>query len=161
MPFSARTRNAATDTVKIAGCVFAVCFNSSSLPSQHIFETEKPTALSASSNTARAAGYFSANSLPMPGYCDACPGNRNATLPMPRSSLRTSRVRVRQGELLLDFFVHPRARKPCGYAYRVLHGVGVGRAVRNHAHAADPQRRRAAVLRIVHRALDALERSPG
>ena len=44
----------ATDTVRMAGCVFAVSFNSSSLPSKHILEMEKPSALSASSKTARA-----------------------------------------------------------------------------------------------------------
>src|SRR5262249_24858372 len=88
-PFSAATRNAATEQVKIAGCVFAVCFNSSSVPSKHIFEMENPRALSASSKTARATAYFSANSFPIPGYCEACPGKTNATLPI-RFSLRCS-----------------------------------------------------------------------
>src|SRR5271163_2646670 len=113
----------------MAGWVLAVCFRSSSLPSKHILEMENPKALSASSKTARAEGYFSASSLPIPGYCDACPGKINATLPIPYSSLRTSRFRGGQGELLFDFLVHSRPRKTRGNAYRVFHGIGVRLAV--------------------------------
>src|SRR5437763_2185952 len=79
-PFSASTRNTATEQVKIAGCVLAVSLSSSSVPSKQILEIEMPSALSASLKTALAAGYLSASSLPMPGYCEACPGNTNATL---------------------------------------------------------------------------------
>src|SRR5208283_5212356 len=69
MRFSESTHRAATETVRIAGCVLAVSFRSSSVPSKQILEMEKPKALSASSKMARAAGYFSASSLPMPEYC--------------------------------------------------------------------------------------------
>src|ERR1700739_4558400 len=113
------------ETVKIAGWVFAVSFSSSSVPSKQILEMERPSALSASSNTARAVANLSASSLPMPGYCDAWPGNTNATFPILHSSLRTSRMRVGQGELLFDFFFHPRPRQSRGHAYRVLHGISV------------------------------------
>src|SRR6266481_2160150 len=70
-PFSASTRYTATEQVKIAGCVLAVSLRSASVPSKHNFEIEKPSALSASSKTAFAAGYFPASSLPIPGYCEA------------------------------------------------------------------------------------------
>src|SRR5580692_9482589 len=85
-PFSARTRWTATEQVRMAGCVLAVSLSSSSVPSMQILEMENPRALSASSKTARAAGYFSASSLPMPGYCEAWPGNTNVTLPIVNSS---------------------------------------------------------------------------
>ena len=39
----------------MAGCVLAVSFSSSSGPSKQSFESAKPSAASASSNTARAA----------------------------------------------------------------------------------------------------------
>src|SRR2546427_5829102 len=77
----------ATETVSMAGWVFSVSFSASSEPSKHNCEIESPSAWSASVKTARAAGNFSASSLPIPGYCDACPGNRNATLPIGRSKL--------------------------------------------------------------------------
>ena len=80
--FSESAQSAAMETVRIAGCVLAVSFNSSSVPSKQIFDMEKPSALSASAKIARAAGDFSASSLPMPAYCEACPGNMNATLPI-------------------------------------------------------------------------------
>src|SRR5437870_13354557 len=85
-PFSASTRVTATEQVRMAGWVLAVSLRSSSLPSKQSLEIEKPSVLSASSKTALAAAYFSASSLPMPGYCEACPGNTNATLPMAVSS---------------------------------------------------------------------------
>src|SRR5216683_6664579 len=115
-PFSASTRDTAMEQVKIAGCVFAVSLRSSSVPSKHIFEIEKPSDLSASSKTAFAAGYFSASSLPMPGYCEACPGNTNATLPIFNSSLQPSGEDARGRELLFDFLVDARAGQPRGYA---------------------------------------------
>src|SRR5229473_4341133 len=146
MPFSASTWYTATEHVKIAGCVFAVSFNSSSVPAKHISEMEKPSALSASSKTARAVGYFSASSFPMPGYCDACPGNINATLPIVLTSLapscacpRSIEVRGRGREFLFDFFVHARARESCGHANRVLHCVGVRAPMPDHAYSAHSQ----------------------
>src|SRR5215831_10387242 len=157
MRFSESAQSAATETVKIAGWVLAVSFNSSSVPSKQTFEIEKPSALSASSKIARDAGYFSASSLPMPEYCEACPGNMNATLPIKCSSLRTSHLHVGQGELLFDFLVHPRARQTGGDADGVLDGVGVRAAVADNANAADSQKRRAAILRVVHGPLDAFQ----
>src|SRR6266850_553001 len=156
-PFSARTRCTATEQVKIAGCVLAVSLSSSSVPSKQILEIEKPSALSASSNTARAAGYFSANSLPIPEYCDACPGNTNATFPITISFSRTSGGYQGGRELLFDLFVHARAGQPRSHANRVFHGVGVRTAVTDHADAADTQQRRAAVLRVVNRLSQRLE----
>src|SRR5438034_2251004 len=88
-PFSASTRVTATEQVRMAGWVLAVSLRSSSLPSKQSLEIEKPSVLSASSKTALAAAYFSASSLPMPGYCEACPGNTNATL---RSEEHTSEL---------------------------------------------------------------------
>src|SRR5207245_6102007 len=142
-PFSASTRCTATEQVKIAGCVLAVSLSSSSEPAKQIFEIEKPSAWSASSNTARAAGYFSASSLPIPGYCDACPGNTNATLPIAASFSRPSGGYQGGRELLFDFFVHARAGESRSHANRVFYGVGVRPAVPDHADAADAHHRRA------------------
>src|ERR1700730_1555731 len=141
----------------MAGCVLAVSLSSSSEPSKHILEIEKPNALSASSKTARAAGYFSASSLPMPEYCDACPGNTNATLPIAASFSRTSGGNQGGRELLFDLFVHARAGESRSHANRVFHGVGVRTAVANHADASDTQQRRAAVLRVINRLSQRLE----
>ena len=64
----------------------AECWRSASVllrnPRNTSAKCENPSALSASSKTAFADGYASASSLPMPGYCEACPGNTNATLPI-------------------------------------------------------------------------------
>ncbi len=82
MPFSSRIRSMATETVRIAGCVFSVSFSASSEPEKQSSEREKPSTRSASSNTARATGKDSASSRPMPEYCDPCPGNKNASRPI-------------------------------------------------------------------------------
>ncbi len=50
-----RSSKAATEWVRMAGCVLAVSFSSSSGPSKQSRESAKPSAASASSNTARAA----------------------------------------------------------------------------------------------------------
>src|SRR5580704_9752352 len=113
----------------MAGCVLAVSFSSSSVPSKQILEMEKPRALSASSKTARAEGYFSASSLPMPGYCEAWPGNTNATLPIVNSSPEASYENACCRELLFDFFIDARTGKARGYANGVLDGLGVRPAV--------------------------------
>src|SRR5438876_6555420 len=160
-PFSSSTRYTATEQVKIAGCVLAVSLRSSSVPSKHNFEIEKPSALSASSKTAFAAGYFPARSLPIPEYCEACPGNTNATLPMVNSSLAPSRENRGGGELLFDFFVHARAGETRRHTDGVFHGVRIRTPVPDHANAADAQKRRAAVLRVINRLLQALERTLG
>ena len=65
-PFSFRTRQAATEVVRIAGCVISVRRSCSSGPSKHNRESLIPSASSASSNVCRVTGYFSASSLPMP-----------------------------------------------------------------------------------------------
>src|SRR5215467_1341517 len=157
-PFSASTRAAATETVRIAGCVLAVSFSSSSEPSKHSLETEKPSALSASSKTDFATEYFSANSLPMPGYWDACPGNTNATLPIADSSMPPSGRDRGGGELLFDSFVDARASEPRGHTDGVLYGVGIRTPVANHAHALYTQKRRATVLRVINLLLQSFER---
>ena len=59
MPRSARTRWAATETVRIAGWVCSVSLSWSSGPSKMSFERAKPRASSASSKTARAMGKLS------------------------------------------------------------------------------------------------------
>src|SRR5215470_19992604 len=156
-PLSASTRAAATETVRIAGCVLAVSFRSSSVPSKHSLETEKPSALSASSKTDFATEYLSASSLPMPGYCDACPGNTNATLPIANSSVPPSGRNRGGGELLFDSFVDARAGESRGHTDGVFHGVGVRTPVANHAHAPHTQKRRAAVLRVINLFLQPLE----
>src|SRR5580700_1097468 len=135
-PRSARTRYTATEQVRMAGCVLAVSFNSSSVPAKQILEIEKPRALSASSKTARAAGYFSASSLPMPGYCEACPGNTNATLPIVNSSPEASYENARGREFLFNFLVDASAGQTRGYADGVFHGFGVRTAMGDDANAA-------------------------
>ncbi len=53
---SRKSAHAATECVRIAGCVLAVRVSSSSGPSKHKRESANPSTASASSNTARAAG---------------------------------------------------------------------------------------------------------
>src|SRR5580698_5455622 len=96
MPCLARVRNAATDTARMAGCVLAVSFSSSSVPSQHILKSSKPTAASASSKTPLASGKLSARSRPMPGYCEAWPGNKNASLPIVFFAVRLVQLQHRE-----------------------------------------------------------------
>src|SRR5712664_3401667 len=156
-PFSASTRYTATEQVKIAGCGFAVSLRSSSAPSKHIFEIEKPRALSASLKTAFAAGYFSATCLPIPGYCHACPGNTKATLPIVNPFLAPSRNHRGGRELLFDFLVHARAGESRGHTDGVFHGVGVRTPMPDHADTAHAQQRRAAVLRVINRLSQRLE----
>src|SRR5262249_39357849 len=110
---------------------------------------EKPSAPSASSKAAFATAYFSASSLPIPEYWEACPGNTNATLPMTNSFLTRSRKNRGGGELLVDFLVDAGARKPRGHANGVLDGVGVRAPMPNHANAAHTQERGATILRVI------------
>ncbi len=56
MPCFSSARYAATETVRIAGCVFSVSLRSSSGPSKQSFEIGKPSAASASSKTACDSG---------------------------------------------------------------------------------------------------------
>src|SRR5580700_12308122 len=108
----------------MAGCVLAVSLSWSSVPSKQILEMEKPRASSASSKTARAAGYLSASSLPMPGYCEACPGNTNATLPIVNSSPEGSCQNARGREFLFNFLVDAGAGETRGDADGVFNGFG-------------------------------------
>ena len=62
-PCSASTAAAATVAVSTAGCVLAVRASSASGPSRHRRESEKPSASSASCQTAAAAFDVSANAL--------------------------------------------------------------------------------------------------
>src|SRR5579859_1485548 len=162
-PFSSATRKIATEHVKIAGCVFAVSFKSSSVPSKHIFEMENPNALSASSNTARAAGYFSASSLPMPGYCDAWPGNTNATFPMSSTSAswhaKASLARAACEQLLLNLLIHVGPGKARRDANRIFHGIGVRTAMADHANAAHSEQRRTAILGVINLLLQPTKRA--
>src|ERR1700688_880586 len=168
-PFSSSTRYVAIEQVKIAGCVFAVSFRSSSEPSKHIFEMENPSALSASSKTALADGYISASSLPMPGYCEACPGKTNATLPicLPvlclshfwRANTGTVWVYRSGRKLLFDFVVHLRTRESRGDANSIFNSVGVGSPVADNAHSAYAKQRRATIFGVVDGLLQTLQRS--
>src|SRR4029077_19670188 len=160
MPFSASTRYTATEQVKIAGCVLAVCFSSSSLPAKHICEIENPRALSASSKTACADGYFSANSLPMPGYCDACPGNTNAIFPISASTLPLG-GHAGDRELVFDLFIDACFGQSGCHADGILHRARVRTPVGYHAHAPHAQQRRAARLRVINLLLQSFQRSPG
>src|SRR5579872_543854 len=81
----------------------------------------------------------------------------NATLPIVNSSPEPSGDNARGRELLFDFFVDARAGKTRSYANGVFHGLGVRTAVANHANAADPQQRRAAILRVIDRLPQALQ----
>src|SRR5580658_5282281 len=80
MPCSASTRQAATLTVRMAGCVFSVSFRSSSGPSKMILERSKPRASSASAKVCAAMRKRSARSRPMPTDCEPWPGKRKASL---------------------------------------------------------------------------------
>jgi hypothetical protein len=70
--------------------VFSVRFKSSSGPSKQSFESEKPSASSASSNTARAVGYCSARRRPIPADWEPCPGKRKAVIDMDRLAPSTN-----------------------------------------------------------------------
>jgi len=134
----------------MCGCVFAVSFNSSSVPSKHIFEMEKPSAWSASSNTARAAGYFSASSLPMPGVLRS-PDPEIRTLLFP-SSLPLRPCAQLHRQAAFPKILHPPtsvAKAPARsiaftlalgqtsrHANRIFHGVRIRTAMPNHANAA-------------------------
>src|SRR6266851_4137218 len=154
------TRYTANEQVKIAGCVLAVCFSSSSPPAKHICEIENPSASSASSKTARAAAYFSASSLPMPGYCDACPGNTNAIFPISASTLPLG-GHASQRELLFDLFIDACFGQSGCHADGILHGVRVRTPVGYDAHAPHAQQRCAARFRIINLLLQSFQRSPG
>src|ERR1700693_1875178 len=130
---------------------------------------ENPSALSASSKTALADGYISASSLPMPGYCEACPGKTNATLPIGLPVLCLSHfwranagtVWVYRGgrKLLFDFVVHLRTRESRGDANSIFNGVGVGTAVADDAHSAHAEQRRATIFGVVDSFFQTLQRS--
>src|SRR5260370_12581293 len=145
----------------MAGCVFSVCFSASSVPSKQSCEIEKPSAASASSNTARDSGNFSARSRPMPGYCEACPGKRNAIL--------TMRLRFPPfsgpcpdgggGKLLFDLFVHVRTAKLVGPAAGVLDGVCIRPPVADDGDSAHAEQRRATILGIVRAFAERIERA--
>ncbi len=82
-PLAFRTSKTATECVRMAGCVTAVCLRSSSLPSKEVFEIDRPrgaSAASARSYTRFASGKASARSFPMPANCEPCPGKRKARL---------------------------------------------------------------------------------
>src|SRR5262245_52589038 len=89
-PASLNARNAATETVRIAGCVFSVNCKSSAGPSKQSREIAKPNASSASSKTRRATGNFSARSFPIPGACEPCPGKIIADFRLPIADLSDS-----------------------------------------------------------------------
>src|SRR5208337_4358532 len=55
-PFSCNTRHAATEAVRMAGCVISVSFSLSSGPSKQTCESLQPSASSASSKVRRATG---------------------------------------------------------------------------------------------------------
>src|SRR6202035_1177035 len=111
----------------------------SSVPSTKIFEITYPRPLSDLSKTAFAAGYFPASSLPIPGYCEACPGNTNATLPIVNPLLAPSRNNRRGRELLFDFLVHARAGESRRDADGVFHGIGVRTPMADHANSPHAQ----------------------
>ncbi len=71
-------RRMAIEAASRAGWVLAVSVSSSSGPSQQSWESGKPSAASASSKTARAAGDASAQALPMPTFCEPWPGKTRA-----------------------------------------------------------------------------------
>src|SRR3569623_2327644 len=64
----------------MANCECAVSGNCSSGPSKHSFDSAKPRVASASSKTARASGEASYRALPIPLFCDPCPGTKQASL---------------------------------------------------------------------------------
>src|SRR5580658_8872552 len=152
MPCFSMARYAATETVRMAGCVFSVSLSSSSGPSKQSFDKGKSSALSASANTALDSGKFSARSRPMPGYCEACPGNRNASLlilaVIPRR-LTARGERGYSGQLLFDFLVYSRAAKFGGHSNCVLYGIGIRAAVADDGDSPDSEQRRPAVFGII------------
>src|SRR6185369_2698533 len=94
IPSSIIARNAATETVKIAGCVFSVNCKSSAGPSKQSREIAKPNASSASSKTRRATGNFSAKSFPIPGLCEPCPGKIIANCRLPIKLIADCRLPI-------------------------------------------------------------------
>src|SRR5580698_7907073 len=149
IPCFSNTRYAAMETVRIPGWVFSVSFSASSVPSKQVWVMENASAASASSNTAFDSGKFAARSRPMPQYCEAWPGKRNASLLMkgwgvPRRLAASSNGG--SGKLLFDFFVEARAAEFAGDANGVLDSDSIGTAVADDGDAADAEQRRAAVF---------------
>src|SRR6202045_2334200 len=159
IPCLSRARYAAVDTVRMAGCVFSVCFSASSEPSKQSCEIENPSAASASSNTARDSGNVSARLRPMHGYCEACPGKRNAILPI--------RLRLPPfsgpcpngggGKLLFDLFVQMRAAQFVRHADGVLDGVWIRPPVPDDGDPSHAQQRRATVFGIIRALAEGIE----
>jgi len=75
---SLSTLSAATLAARMAGCVLAVSFSSSSGPSKQRRDSEKPSASSASSKLILAILKLSASSFPIPACWEPCPGKMNA-----------------------------------------------------------------------------------
>src|SRR5271155_2701870 len=122
------------ETVRIPGWVFSVSFSASSVPSKQVCVIENASAASASSKTAFASGKFAARSRPMPQYCEAWPGKRNASLPMRDWRLRASQPRAASAAGL------------AGDAKGVQDGDGMGAALPVDGVAAAAEQRRAAVF---------------
>ena len=71
IPSASIARNAATETVRIAGCVFSVNCKSSAGPSKQSREIGKAQAHhQLLQRPVAAAGKFSARSFPIPGFCE-------------------------------------------------------------------------------------------
>src|SRR5690349_17954352 len=96
----------------------------------------------------------------MPEYCEAWPGNTNATLPIVNSSPEPSRVNARGRELLFDFFIDARAGETRCNPDGVFHSLGVGAPVADHAYSPNTQERRSSILRVINRLSQTLQRSP-
>ena len=78
MPWALSAAAAARSAASTQGWVLWVRFNSSWLPSKHSAETLRPSAASAASNTALAAGSASYRSFIMPGNWAPWPENISA-----------------------------------------------------------------------------------
>jgi len=133
--------------VKMAGCVLAVSLSSSSVPSKHIFEIEKPAPCRLRQKRLWLPDIYPPAPCPCPGIAKLA--RKDECNFAHRYSLSRTVTRDRGGgELLFNFLVHARAGKSRSYANGVFHGVGVRTPMTDHTNAADAQQRRAAVLRI-------------
>src|SRR6266566_4051435 len=166
IPFSCSTRQAATETVRMAGCVFSVRRSWSSGPSKQNCESLVPSASSASSKVWRARGYRSARSFPIPTDCDPWPGNKNATCVALLSSTvmsitcwRSDRGRHQTcssqfREFAFNLRIYVALDKFRGHADGVLDGVNVRRSVGDEASPFYPEQRCTAVFGMIQPLLE-------
>src|SRR5712692_6637487 len=122
-------------TARIAGCVFSVSASWSSGPSKQRRLSGSPSAASASANVSRQTGKAPASALPMPTFCEPCPGKMNAINGLcPRDARRCG-----GGDLTLDALEKALRGELVGHRDGVADGLGARPAVADDGDTCDPE----------------------